>query len=148
MTIVLTLLHILVSLALIFIVLLQTGKGADIGAAFGAGSSQTMFGSRGAATFLQKATAAAAITFMLTSMALTYTVNKSRSHSVAEKGGAKAPASQAPTGALPGSPVTPVSPGRSAPSTPAPKSQGKAAGPVSTPAAPAAPAAPAPSGKK
>jgi preprotein translocase subunit SecG len=148
MTIVLTLLHILVCLTLILIVLLQAGKGADIGAAFGAGSSQTMFGSRGAATFLQKATAAAAITFMLTSMALTYTVNKSRSQSVAEKGGAKAPASQAPAGALPGSPVTPVSPGRPAPSTPAPKTQGKAAGPVSTPAAPAAPAAPAPSGKK
>ncbi len=148
MTIALTLLHILVSLSLILIVLLQAGKGADIGAAFGAGSSQTMFGSRGAATFLQKATAVAAITFMLTSMALTYASNKSRSQSVTERGGAKSPGSQAPAGALPGAPVTPVAPGRPAPSTPAPGPQGKATGPVSIPTMPATPTAPAPSGKK
>lgn len=54
------------------IVLLQTGKGADMGAAFGGGSSQTLFGSTGASTFLTKATTAAAIIFMLTSLALAY----------------------------------------------------------------------------
>jgi len=54
------------------IVLLQTGKGADMGAAFGGGSSQTLFGSTGASTFLTKATTAAAIIFMLTSLVLAY----------------------------------------------------------------------------
>jgi preprotein translocase subunit SecG len=54
------------------IVLLQTGKGADMGAAFGGGGSQTLFGSTGASTFLSKATTGAAIIFMLTSLALAY----------------------------------------------------------------------------
>jgi len=54
------------------IVLLQTGKGADMGAAFGGGSSQTLFGSTGASTFLSKATTGAAIVFMLTSLVLAY----------------------------------------------------------------------------
>ena len=54
------------------IVLLQTGKGTDMGAAFGGGSSQTLFGSTGASTFLSKATTAAAIIFMLTSLGLAY----------------------------------------------------------------------------
>ncbi len=64
--------HIVVCIALIMIVLLQTGKGADMGAAFGGGSSQTLFGSTGASTFLSKATTAAAILFMLTSLILAY----------------------------------------------------------------------------
>ena len=64
--------HVIVCIALIMIVLLQTGKGADMGAAFGGGSSQTLFGSTGASTFLSKATTAAAILFMLTSLILAY----------------------------------------------------------------------------
>ena len=64
--------HVIVCIALIMIVLLQTGKGTDMGAAFGGGSSQTLFGSTGASTFLSKATTAAAIIFMLTSLALAY----------------------------------------------------------------------------
>ena len=66
------LIHVMVCVALIMIVLLQTGKGADMGAAFGGGSSQTLFGSSGASTFLSKATTVAAIVFMLTSLALAY----------------------------------------------------------------------------
>lgn len=65
----LILLHVLVSLILILIVLLQTGKGASLGAAFG-GASQTIFGSRGPGSFLGKLTTAAAIIFMLTSLVL------------------------------------------------------------------------------
>jgi len=61
--------HIVVAFALILIVLLQSGKGANIGAAFG-GSSQTVFGSRGPAGFMSKLTTAAAIIFMLTSLTL------------------------------------------------------------------------------
>jgi len=72
MSILLIIIHILVSIALIMIVLLQTGKGADMGAAFGGGSSQTLFGSTGASSFLSKATTAAAIIFMLTSLSLAW----------------------------------------------------------------------------
>ena len=72
MSIILIIIHIIVCIALIMIVLLQTGKGADMGAAFGGGSSQTLFGSTGASTFLSKATTAAAIIFMLTSLTLAY----------------------------------------------------------------------------
>ena len=72
MTIFLIIIHVLVCIALIMIVLLQTGKGADMGAAFGGGSSQTLFGSTGASTFLSKATPGAAIVFMLTSLVLAY----------------------------------------------------------------------------
>ncbi len=64
--------HVIVCIALIMIVLLQTGKGADMGAAFGGGSSQTLFGSTGASTFLSKATTVVAVVFMLTSLGLAY----------------------------------------------------------------------------
>ena len=72
MSIILVIIHVIVCLALIMIVLLQTGKGADMGAAFGGGSSQTLFGSTGASTFLSKATTVAAVVFMLTALALAY----------------------------------------------------------------------------
>jgi len=65
----LLILHVVVCLALILIVLLQSGKGAQMGAAFG-GSSQTLFGSPGAAGFLTKITTLAAVVFMLTSLLL------------------------------------------------------------------------------
>jgi preprotein translocase subunit SecG len=71
MTTIVVIIHIIVSLALISIVLLQHGKGAGIGAAFG-GSSQTVFGSTGAAPFLAKLTAIVAILFMCTSLGLTF----------------------------------------------------------------------------
>ena len=83
MTFILVLLHIAVCIALILIVLLQTGKGADMGAAFG-GSSQALFGSSGAASFMHKVTAAAAIIFMLTCMGLTLKFGKSDTSSVME----------------------------------------------------------------
>jgi preprotein translocase subunit SecG len=66
-----TIIHIVVCLALIMIVLLQTGKGASMGAAFG-GSSQTVFGSGGATTFLTKLTTIAAAVFMVTSLLLAF----------------------------------------------------------------------------
>ena len=79
----LIILHVLVCFVLILIVLLQAGKGANMGAAFG-GSSQTVFGSSGAGTFLGKMTAGVAIVFMLTSLALTYTASH-RSSSLMDK---------------------------------------------------------------
>ena len=63
--------HVIVSIALVMIVLLQTGKGADMGAAFG-GASQTLFGGAGPAPLLGKITTAAAVIFMVTSLALAY----------------------------------------------------------------------------
>ena len=66
-----TVIHIIVCIAMILVVLLQTGKGASMGAAFG-GSSQTIFGSSGPGTFLGKITTGIAIVFMLTSLWLAY----------------------------------------------------------------------------
>jgi preprotein translocase subunit SecG len=72
MTTFLTVLHVLVCIFLIAVVLLQRGKGAEIGAVFGGGGSSTVFGSRGAGNFLTKATTVAAIVFMVTSLSLAY----------------------------------------------------------------------------
>jgi preprotein translocase subunit SecG len=68
-------LHLIVSLILIFMVLVQKGKGADIGAAFG-GASATVFGPRGVQSFLAKLTTSAAIIFMITSLGLALTKAK------------------------------------------------------------------------
>ncbi len=70
MFVLLTTVHILVSFFLIMVVLLQSGKAADLAGAFGGMGSQTAFGPRGAATVLSKATTAAAVLFMLTSITL------------------------------------------------------------------------------
>lgn len=69
--------HVIVCVTLVLMILLQSGKGADIGAVFGGGSSTTVFGAAGAATFLSKVTIVAAITFMCTSIILTYFSGKS-----------------------------------------------------------------------
>jgi preprotein translocase subunit SecG len=71
-------LHVIVSTILISMVLLQKGKGADIGAAFG-GASQTVFGPRGAQSFLAKLTTGAAVLFMITSLGLALTTAKKSS---------------------------------------------------------------------
>ena len=71
LTLILTL-HVLVALAIIFLVLLQHGKGADMGAAFGGGSSGSLFGATGSANFLSRTTAALAVVFFLTSLGLAY----------------------------------------------------------------------------
>jgi preprotein translocase subunit SecG len=68
----LTVVQILVSVSLIALVLLQQGKGADAGAAFGSGTSGTIFGSRGSASFLSRATAVLAAAFFFNSIALAY----------------------------------------------------------------------------
>ena len=70
MIILLTIVHVLVCLFLIIVVLLQSGKAADLAGAFGGMGSQTAFGPRGSATLLSKATTISAIVFMLTSMSL------------------------------------------------------------------------------
>ena len=72
LTILITIVHVLVSLFLILVVLAQTGKGQDLASAFGGTGSQTAFGARGTATLLSKITAGAAILFMVTSLSLSY----------------------------------------------------------------------------
>ncbi len=77
-TTLIVIIHVVVCVTMILMILLQSGKGADIGAVFGGGSSQTVFGAAGAATFLSKLTIAAAITFMITSIILSYFSGKQR----------------------------------------------------------------------
>ena len=77
-------LHVFVCVLLILVVLLQAGKGADMGSTFGAGGSQTVFGSGGAAPFLTKLTTAVAVIFMLTSIGLTILSAKGAKKSVVE----------------------------------------------------------------
>ncbi|MHB8123781.1 MAG: preprotein translocase subunit SecG [Desulfuromonadaceae bacterium] len=72
MTIALTILHVIVSLFLIAVVLLQSGKGAEMGASFGSSGSQSVFGAGGGTSFLSKLTTSAAIVFMLTSLTLAF----------------------------------------------------------------------------
>jgi preprotein translocase subunit SecG len=72
MTTFLTIIHILVCIVLIGIVLIQGGKGAEIGAAFGAGASNTVFGASGGKSFVGRLTTIVAVVFMLTSLGLTY----------------------------------------------------------------------------
>jgi len=81
---VLVVLHVIISLFLIGVVLLQTGKSADLAGAFGGQGSQTAFGPRGAANLLTKLTAYAAVLFMFTSVGLTIVLSRTAasSHSV------------------------------------------------------------------
>ncbi len=77
-------LHILAAVGIVVLVLLQHGKGADMGAAFGSGSAGSLFGSAGASNFLSKTTAVLAASFFATSLALTYFSVPSKSSGVTE----------------------------------------------------------------
>ncbi len=98
----LTTIHVLVCVILILVVLLQSGKGADLAGAFGGGATQTAFGSRGPASFLSKMTTVAAIVFMLTSISLSTITRKVESKSILDtttgrpKPVSKAPVAQPP----------------------------------------------------
>jgi preprotein translocase subunit SecG len=113
-------LHVIVSVALILVILLQTGKGSDIGAVFGGGSSQTLFGSTGPTSFLSKLTAGAAIIFMLTSLFLAYFSGTGGTRSIMK--------GAAPVQSMPAPPAAPPA--------------GMPAAPAGVPAMPGAPAAP------
>ena len=89
----LTIVHVVVCLFLVGIVLLQHGKGADIGATFG-GSSQSLFGTEGPLPLLNKITTAVAVIFMLTSVTLAYISSQSSSSSVMSGVSVSQPAAQ------------------------------------------------------
>jgi len=107
MIILLTILHLLVCVFLILVVLLQTGKGADVAAAFG-GTSQTAFGARGATTLLSKLTTGSAIIFMITSFTLAMLANRGGRTVVP----AEAPQQSAPPVPAPPAPQAPDSGGQ------------------------------------
>ncbi len=83
--------HVVISIALVGLVLIQHGKGADAGAAFGSGASQTVFGSQGSVGFLTRATSALAILFFVTSFSLAVFA-KHRSESFMQEQGINVPA--------------------------------------------------------
>ena len=90
--------HVLVAVTLVGLVLLQHGKGADMGAAFGSGASGSLFGASGSANFLSRATAVLAAVFFLSSMGLTFMSAKSKRSTT------RAPVQQS----IPAAPVAPV----------------------------------------
>ena len=122
---ILLVLHVLVAVALIGLVLLQHGKGADAGAAFGSGASATVFGARGASSFLSRTTAVLATLFFLLSLVLAILAGRRAGpESVVEQAAppaAEAPA-PAPAAAEPAMPadVPPPAPAGEQGTTPAP----------------------------
>src|SRR5687768_8114020 len=106
LTVILVVIHILVSLFLILVVLVQQGKGADLAGAFGGGGSQTAFGARGATTLLHKLTTGFFVAFVITSMALA--VLQARPRSSVMSGEAAAPARPTPAAPTPAAPTAPA----------------------------------------
>jgi preprotein translocase subunit SecG len=104
--------HVLVALGIIFLVLLQHGKGADMGAAFGSGSSGSLFGATGSANFLSRTTAALAVVFFLTSLGLAYvaTHKPKTGGSVMQEVSAPPAAAPAPAGEVPRPADAPAAP--------------------------------------
>jgi preprotein translocase subunit SecG len=114
-----TIIHVIVCFFIIIVVLLQSGKGQDIAAAFGGMGSQTAFGPRGAATLLGKATTWSAVIFMVTSITLSIvaarrTTSNSVLHGVKPAATQQAPVTQKPTAP----PATPSTPAPTNPATP------------------------------
>ncbi len=103
---VLQLLQVVSALGVVILVLLQHGKGADLGAAFGSGSSGSLFGASGSANFLSRATAACAVVFFLTTLGLAFVASQrpEAPGSVMEgvAPATSAPASDVPVGNVPG----------------------------------------------
>ena len=100
--------HIIAALVVSGLVLLQHGKGADMGAAFGSGSSGSLFGASGSANFLSRATAIAVTIFFLTSMGLTYFAFSKQNADLSVKPAATKPAPAQPAPAAPTQPSAPA----------------------------------------
>lgn len=101
--------HVLVSVGLIGLILLQQGKGADMGAAFGSGASSTVFGSQGSSSFLTRTTAILATIFFVTSLSLAYFSHSSaRIASVTELSGSVISSEPTPAEPAPTAPAAPA----------------------------------------
>jgi preprotein translocase subunit SecG len=114
-------LHVLAALSIIGLVLLQHGKGADVGAAFGSGASGSVFGSTGSANFLSRATAVLAAVFFLTSMGLTYFSASRTTHSKGVMETQPAPEGSVPAQIPPTAPAKGQAPAAGQPAAPADK---------------------------
>jgi len=138
--VILTIVQVFASVAIIGLVLLQRGKGAEAGAGFGAGASGTVFGARGASTALSRATAIFAAIFMINSLLLTYVGSRAVAappKSILDTVGEKtSKANAAKPGAQTLAPAMPA-PGETAPTSMPPTTGSDAAG-SATPAAPVA----------
>ena len=106
-----TIIHVVVSVFLILVILLQAGKGGGMGGAFGGAGSQTVFGGRGATTFLGKLTSGAAIIFMITSVALSHVASRGSSVVRREATPAQAPAGTTAPAQVPVAPPAAPAPG-------------------------------------
>jgi preprotein translocase subunit SecG len=122
MEIVVLVMHVVAALGICGLVLLQHGKGADVGAAFGSGASGSIFGASGSANFLSRATAVLALVFFLTSLSLTY-VSSRKSESRGVMADHPVTTQKVP-GQVPGEVPGQTAPGRTAP-VPAPANQGE-----------------------
>jgi len=112
-----TIIHIIVSIGLILVVLLQTGKGADMGAVFG-GSSSTIFGSSGAGNFLTRLTTGMAIVFMITSLTLGYFSGRKPASSVFDARSEQSVPQGQPAPGAPQPPAPPSAPQAQSPQPP------------------------------
>ena len=112
--------HVLIALAIIGLVLLQHGKGADMGSGFGGGASGSLFGATGSANFLSRTTAVLATIFFLTSLGLAYLATHKRE----DAGGASVMSGAKPAPA-PDSKAAPEAASKPAPEAPAPAADGK-----------------------
>lgn len=134
--------QILSSLAIITLVLLQQGKGAEMGSAFGSGSAGSLFGATGAANFLSRATKWAAVVFFVSTMALAYVANRGLT---GQDTGIMQNFTQEKAPAAPSGSAVPVVPGSTAPAVPGAASvPSPASGASSVPAVPALPGAVSP----
>jgi preprotein translocase subunit SecG len=114
--------HVLAALALVGLILLQHGKGADVGAAFGSGASGSLFGASGSANFLSRTTAIIAVVFFVTSLGLTYFSTRRTEHKGVMAAPPAAPAQSLPAQIPPTAPAGPAAPsaaGQAAPAAPA-----------------------------
>jgi preprotein translocase subunit SecG len=135
----LMIIHFFCAAAIVSLVLLQRGKGADAGAGFGAGASGTVFGARGASTALSRATAILAAIFMITSLSLAYVGTRKSAAPAAgildQFATPAAPATStqatnAPASSVPGGPSSPAAPAMPAPQPSAPLENGPAGAPA------------------
>jgi preprotein translocase subunit SecG len=126
MVLVITIVHVIVSIGLILVVLLQTGKGAEMGAVFG-GSSSTIFGSSGAGNFLTRLTTGMAIVFMMTSLTLGYFAGRRPSATIFDQRTPAVEPRPAPQSTAPANPQAGPGAGSPPATTPAPQPPTKAA---------------------
>jgi preprotein translocase subunit SecG len=143
--------QVLCALSIVVLILLQHGKGADMGAAFGSGASGSLFGASGSANFLSRSTAVLAFIFFSATIGLAYTATAARSSSAGGDRGSVMSTVGKGAGTPAGAPAAPAAPGETPASAPqsgaAPATATAPAAPAGTAPAPAAPAGTAPANR-